>query len=152
MARLVPLALIVFVLIAGCDDESSPSASSPSREGRTVDDLPHGAFGALALSEDGEPRPIVPKTEIVVSFEKVGRIGWDSGCNNGSSDLEITGDRLKVDDRFATTLKGCPGPLGGQERWLIGLLTSDPEWRLDGRRLTLNSGARGMELESLAEA
>jgi heat shock protein HslJ len=151
MVRLIALALAALALMAGCsDDESSPTAGAAPTESPPVDNLPREAFVALALSDGGEPRPIVPETEIVVSFEEDGKIGWDSGCNRGSSDLEIVEDHLKVDDRFGSTLMGCSGPLGDQERWLIRFLTSDPEWQIDGRRLTLKSRPRDMELAPTA--
>jgi heat shock protein HslJ len=145
MAKGTPLVVVAFALIAGCgNDESGATAGVSERP--PASDLPRASFVALALSHDGEPRSIVPDTEIVITFEDEGQIGWDSGCNEGFSDLAIDEHRLKVDDRFGTTLVGCPGALNGQENWLIAFLTSDPEWRLNEQRLTLQSGSRKMEL------
>ncbi len=55
---------------------------------------------------------------------------------------------MSVEDRLASTLRGCPGALGKQERWLTEFLISDPEWRLAGKRLTLTSGQGEIELHA----
>jgi heat shock protein HslJ len=148
--RCVVFALIPLAVVVGCGDDASRPAPSTAAEAQSANELPHSSFVALALAEGGEPRPVVRDTEIVVTFEEGGRIGWDSGCNRGSSKLEISDNRLTVDDRFSSTLRGCPGRLGEQETWLIELITSDPKWRLEGRRLVLTGTAREMELESRA--
>ena len=54
---------------------------------------------------------------------------------------------LTVEDRFGSTLMGCPGELGCRESWLTELLTSDPAWRLEGDTLELTSGDDAVVLE-----
>lgn len=147
MVRLIGLTALGCALLAGCGGDRSGQVTESSHA-QDPADLPGQAFVAHALSEDGKPQPIVPETEIVVSFEENGKIAWDSGCNRGSSDLQIAEDRLTIEDKFGSTLRGCPGALGEQEQWLIALLTSDPEWRLGSGLLTLTSGPRRLELQA----
>ena len=50
-------------------------------------------FISAAVTEDGEPRPLVPDTRIRVTFEQRDgqRVaGWHAGCNHFGADLEIT--------------------------------------------------------------
>jgi hypothetical protein len=106
-------------------------------------------FVSMAVTENGEPRPLVPGTRIAVSFlERDGRTGvvWSAGCNTFGADVEITADRLLV-GVIAGTAAGCRDDLHAQDEWLAGFFGSDPRWRLDDR-LVLTSGGTVIELEA----
>jgi heat shock protein HslJ len=130
------------LVLAACgsgEDEAEQSAG----------DLRGRAFTATAVTENGEPRALVPGTRIQVSFGEGEDwpIGWKAGCNSlFGTDAEITADRLVVREIGGTAI-GCRHGLAEQEVWLDGFFDSDPEWRLSGDRLTLISGESAIELE-----
>jgi heat shock protein HslJ len=135
-------ALSLLVPVACGSGEEPPQLTRGGLLGRT--------FISAAVTEDGEPRALVPGTRIRVTFEEREDrrvVGWRAGCNMFGADLEITGDRLLV-GRIAATLIGCSDGLPEQDGWLAGFLGSDPRWRLSEDRLTLTSGDTVIELEA----
>jgi heat shock protein HslJ len=51
---------------------------------QTADDLWGRTFVSVAVTEDGEPRPLIPGTRIELTFgqrEDEGGIRWKAGCN-----------------------------------------------------------------------
>jgi heat shock protein HslJ len=143
----VALALVSaasLVALVACGSGDDEAAQTPA-------DLLGRTFTSTAVTEDGEPRPLVPGTRIEVSFavrEEHWPIGWKAGCNSlFGTDAEITADRLVVRE-IGGTLVGCRNDLQAQEDWLSGFLESAPEWRLSGDHLTLTSGRTVIELEA----
>jgi META domain len=152
----VMLSLVALTGLLGCGDDDEASGQEPS-------DLTGLTYVATVRSEGGEARPLLPiretldlrtGTQMVVAFQidDPDELAWAGGCNRVSSGLEVTGERLLVEDRFGSTLAGCDGPLGEQERWLTRFLLSDPAWALDGDRLALTSGDATLELDQAEQA
>jgi heat shock protein HslJ len=113
-------------------------------------DLLGRAFRSTAVTEDSEPRRLVPDTHITVTFEERANedgVGWQAGCNTFGADAEITADSLVV-GQIAGTEIGCPDDLQQQDEWLVDFFGSDPEWQLSGDSLSLTSHNTVIELEA----
>ncbi|HEY1236805.1 MAG TPA: META domain-containing protein [Solirubrobacterales bacterium] len=106
-------------------------------------------FQATAVTQGGQPRPIVGQTKIDVSFGKEdGFVGWSAGCNGmGAKGVRISGDQILIKG-FASTAMSCPGPRAQQEQWLNTFFDADPHWELMGKdRLELTSGDKVIDLQ-----
>jgi hypothetical protein len=107
-------------------------------------------FVALAITEDGRPRPIVPGTRMFVTIsENVNGqpfVGVDAGCGKGG-DLEVAPDRLIVGDLAGPSVPCRDDDALEQQQQLERFILSDPRWRLvNGRDLILSSGVTVIEL------
>jgi hypothetical protein len=90
------------VVVGACGSGDDEAAQTPA-------DLMGRAFASTAVTEDGEPRPLVPGTRIEVSFGdgEDWPIGWKAGCNSlFATDADITAHRLVVRE-IGGTLIGC---------------------------------------------
>lgn len=134
-------ALSLLTLIA-CGSDGDEAEQAPA-------DLWGRTFISTVVTEDGEPRPLVPDTRIRVTFEEReerGVVRWEAGCNTFGGEVEIGAERLLVGEITGTEI-GCPDELHEQDNWLGGFLGSDPRWRSSDDRLTLTSGDTVIELE-----
>lgn len=97
------------------------------------DDAPwNRTFLSTAVTENGEPRPLVGGTRISLTFVEDGhRIGAQAGCNSMGGQASFEGGRLVVGD-LATTEMGCDPPRHAQDEWLAGFLTSRPQYSFSG--------------------
>lgn len=68
------------------------------------------------------------------------RAGGSTGCNSWSAAVRIAGRRLTTGPVMATR-RACAPPLMQVERDFVRVLDSSPNWRLEGRRLVLESRA-----------
>jgi heat shock protein HslJ len=121
---------------------------------QAAEDLWGRTFVSAAVTEDGEPRPLVPDTRIRVTFEQGdGRrvAGWHAGCNHFGADVRIAADNLRLGTIGGTEI-GCSDALQQQDVWLAEFFGSDPEWSLSGDRFTLSSDATVIELKEAPPA
>ncbi|WP_344215367.1 META domain-containing protein [Kribbella sancticallisti] len=115
---------------------------------------------STAVTEDGEPKQLVPKTRIRLGFARVPNKNSDgprvydvvrthAGCNRMGTAVAagelLTGGSLWIPGLGGTQV-GCRPPLRDQEEWLKTFLTSKPSWRLSGDELTLASGGTTITL------
>jgi META domain len=70
---------------------------------------------------------------------------WEANCNEYFYRFEATAERLTTSEG-GSTLVGCFGPLGREDRWLDRFFSADPLWRLKEGRLTLAAGKRVVKL------
>jgi heat shock protein HslJ len=135
----IPTLLAALIALSGCSDSDESSGMPP-------DDLANREFVSTAVTEDGEPRPLEPDTEISLSFEREEKrdtltLIWEAGCNSAGAPVEISDDQLVIEGkRIMTTLTGCPKPLMAQDAWLWEFFDADPKWKLTDGELTLASG------------
>jgi heat shock protein HslJ len=116
---------------------------------QTAEDLWGRTFVSVAVTEDGEPRPLIPGTRIKLTFEQredEGIIGWEAGCNLHGARVDITPQRLHL-RQMAGTDMGCTDELHEQDQWLGALFNSDPHWELREDRLMLTFGGTSIELK-----
>lgn len=149
-SRLLIVSAVLVVLAAaaaGCSNDEGDTAPAP----QDPEALVGVRFVGTEGTQSGEPLTLEPGTQIRVEFEGAETLLWDAGCNQTFSTVMIGAAELTVEDRFGSTLMGCPGALGRQESWLTELLTSDPAWRLEGDTLELTSGDDAVVLERSEE-
>ncbi|MEV0802711.1 META domain-containing protein [Kribbella sp. NPDC050281] len=115
---------------------------------------------STAVTEDGNPKDLVPNTRIRLEFaeqpnpnEEGPRVyhclGAYAGCNQfGASAAagELLADgRLWIDGYFVTQQR-CEPPLMAQDEWLTKFLVSQPSWHLNHGQLTLASAGTAITL------
>lgn len=110
---------------------TSPPTSAP------VSGLDGRQFVSVLVTEDATSKVLVSGTTIRLGFSS-GQLSASAGCNNMSSDYELTGGKLVVGS-MATTEMGCQANLMDQDQWLAGFLGSKPALALDGNNLVLTS-------------
>jgi heat shock protein HslJ len=140
-------ALIAGIAVSGCSGSDDEPRQSPAG-------LWGRGFVSTAVTEGGEPRPLVPDTRITMEFagrQDHGRLSWRAGCNLFGGELEATPDTLRI-EVGPSTMMGCPPRLQEQDEWLARFLESAPGWRLRDDALTLTSGEAAIELEATGAA
>jgi heat shock protein HslJ len=96
---------------------------------------------STAVTQDGEPRPLAPKTRVRLQFTDDGRLVADAGCNSMQSKVKTSDGKLTLDGELASTAMGCPGPQQGQDSWLAKIIQASPTWKLTGDKLDLTAGS-----------
>ena len=111
----------------------SPSPSEPPAgfDGRT--------FLSVGVTDDGEPRPLVPGTRIQLRFDGP-NLGANAGCNHMGGNYRIDGDRIAFTGGGMTEM-GCDDARHAQDDWLMTFLGAGPTYQLNGHDLVLTSGA-----------
>ncbi|WP_029112516.1 META domain-containing protein [Mycobacterium sp. URHB0044] len=118
--RLVAPPLVSLLLVAGCS--SVAAADDPTPDGRTF----------VSVGVDGEQIP--GGGPLVLGFE-AGQVTAYAGCNHGSGPVDLADGRMTA--QLATTLMGCPSPVGDADAWMTRLFDARPAWTLAGDTLTL---------------
>jgi heat shock protein HslJ len=101
---------------------------------------------STAVSENGQPKELAPKTRVRLTFTDDGRLVADAGCNSMQSKVSTSDGKLTLKDQLASTAMGCPGMQQGQDSWLAGIISSKPAWKLDGSKLELTLGGTTISL------
>jgi heat shock protein HslJ len=114
----------------------SPSVPPAGLDGRT--------FLSVAVTEDGEPRPLVADTRIRLNFEG-NNLGASAGCNSMGFTYNLDGDRIVASGGQMTEM-GCDPARHAQDDWLSGLLGAGPTFTLNGHDLVLTSGTTVLTL------
>lgn len=130
-----PVALLVAVaaVLASCG-EDEPVATGAGPGGVELAD----EYVAVEVTAGGEPRPLVPGTELRLTFDD-DRLGASLGCNQMGGPFEVDGTRLVV-EQLETTEMGCEPALHDQDRWFADFVTSRPQLLTSGDEIQLNDG------------
>jgi heat shock protein HslJ len=94
-------------------------------------------FLSTRVTENGELRPLVEGTQILLAFEAV-RLSANAGCNTMSGGYTITAGQLLVGD-LATTMMACAQPLMTQDQWLAAFLNKRPQIQVSGTDMVLSA-------------
>jgi heat shock protein HslJ len=129
----VPLLLV----LAACGERPTDPGAQPRPQ---ADPLRGRTFLAMAVTEDGAPRTLVPKTELSVQFTDDGRLIAQAGCNMMQGRVDTSDGTLTVPDGLSVTEMGCDAPRHEQDAFVTKVLTANPRWELTGDRLTIRSG------------
>ncbi len=132
-ARLI---LIAFVL-AGCDLLGDAGGGDAALDGTE--------WLSLAVTEDGEDRPLVDGTQIHLRFTD-GQLGASAGCNSMSGAYRFEEGRLIFEGGGVTEM-GCDEERHAQDEWLFGFIGAQPSVAQEGDKLTLTSGATVITLQ-----
>ncbi|MFP3907337.1 MAG: META domain-containing protein [Acidimicrobiales bacterium] len=144
--RSIPIAVLVMVLLptVACGDAASPSDTDAD----VGQDLVGRTFISRQITVDGEPHELIGDSSIRLTFEEgpPEEVRADAGCNTLHGRLDSTADQTLTVSSIASTEMGCPSQLHAQDEWVIDVLTSEPEWRLDGDTLVISTLTIEIEL------
>src|SRR3954463_13389359 len=115
----------------------SPTSTPASLDGRT--------FVSVSVVRDGADFPLVPNSQLRLSFPTGQQLGASAGCNSISGNYAIDANVLLV-NQLGTTDMACPPPLMQQETWFTQLLSSRPTLALDGDNLTVTTGTTAVNM------
>ena len=115
--------------VAGC--APTAAADDPTPDGRTF------------VSVDVVGEQIPGGGPLTLGFAG-GRLSAFAGCNHGSGPADLRDGHLTT--RLATTMMGCPPPLGDADGWMARFLEARPAWTLNADTLTLRTDAATVTL------
>ncbi len=157
-ARLFAVAGAVLLATAGCG--LLPGAGSCgaiiaacSRAGPDIDiDLPeHVTYRAIRIVEAGEPRPILPGTEITLTFRGQGELQVYAGCNHLDLRAHDEGGGRLVVDQLAMTALACLDDRAQQDAWLYDFFAAGPGWGFDLETLFLRANHTEIRLVAVVD-
>ena len=136
------IAFVLLALVAGaCGDSGDRVAAT--MKGRT--------FLSESVTVQGQPRPLLPATQVRITFSTDGRITASAGCNLLSGTVRTEDDHLVIAD-LASTEMGCDPARHVQDEWLSSVLVTNPTFAIDGAQLELRSGDTVLRLLDRAVA
>ena len=108
-----------------------PSEPPAGLDGRT--------FLSVGVTDNGEPRPLVPDTRIQLTFDGP-NLGANAGCNHMGGSYRLDVDRIAFIGGGMTEM-ACDDARHAQDDWLMSFLGSGPIFQLNGHDLVLTTGA-----------
>jgi len=129
---LAPLVVLALAAAACGDDEPVATGAGPGGVPLAEE------YVSIEVTAGGEPRPLVPGTEIRLTFDG-DRIGASLGCNQLGGRFSVDGTRLVVED-LSTTEMGCDPERHEQDQWFADLLTGRPQLLTSGDEIQINDG------------
>lgn len=149
--RALALIALLGALLFGCGDsgDDAGAGSDTSPTARTGQADPDVTYVVTGVTEKGEPRVLVPGSEIRLAFQD-GRLGITAGCNSMSGAYRLEGTRLTVES-LATTEMGCDQALMTQDAWVAGLFAEPVQLRT-GNDAAIISGDVVLALTDREEA
>jgi heat shock protein HslJ len=136
----VVLALPLLLVASGCGDDGA----APKTVGRTVPVLDGTSWIATTITEHGQPRAVVPGSQIRVEFTD-GNISVNAGCNGMGGEYSLSEEAELRTGTLSGTMMACDQPLMDQDQWLSGTVFAEPlVASVDGDTLTLSR--EGLEL------
>lgn len=132
--RVLVLLLVLALAAAGCGDDDEPVAAGAGPGGVTL----AAEYVSVEVTAGGEPRPLVPGTEIRLTFDG-DHLGASLGCNQLGGTFTVEGTRLVV-EALETTEMGCDPALHDQDRWFAELLAGRPQILTSGGEIQVDDG------------
>jgi heat shock protein HslJ len=102
-------------------------------------------FLSTAVTVDGGERPLVPGTQIRLTFGEDGQLGASAGCNSYGAPFRVDAGVL-IADGGAMTEMGCDAPRHAQDDWLFEFLGARPTITFSNGELTLTVGTTTIRL------
>jgi heat shock protein HslJ len=126
MNRLLLTVPVLALMIIGCSTAAADPLTLNGRQFLSVD-----------VTVNGVQRLLVAGTRVRLAFTD-GNIGASAGCNHIGGAYRIDGGRLIV-DQLGMTEMGCDPARHDQDGWLSAFLGAQPQVRLAGPELVLES-------------
>lgn len=133
--RVLAALALAGVVFAACGDDDADVASG---DGPPTGVPLAGEYLSVEVTESGAVRPLVPGTQIRLTFDGTS-VGATLGCNHLGGTYRLDGDVLIVDE-LSTTDMGCDPSRHDQDQWFADLLSSRPTLAVGGDTLTLTGG------------
>jgi heat shock protein HslJ len=133
-------ALVVLLVLGGCDTDGGDDATAASPTGAPSVSL-EGPTWALS----SEPTPGSPLDGIVVTARfKDGTMSGESGCNTYTTSYAVDGNSLTIGSEIAGTRRACPPAETAVERAYLERLPQVSAYRISGGTLTLLNGDQAL--------
>jgi heat shock protein HslJ len=133
--RLGVVLTLPLLLLAACGDNGS---DAPGVSGRTVPDLDGTSWIATKVTEKGQPRALVPGSELRIDFAD-GSMSISAGCNGMGGNYTLSDESELSAGTLTGTEMACAQPLMDQDTWLSGTVFAAPlTASVDGNTLTLS--------------
>jgi heat shock protein HslJ len=143
------VAVLMLLVLAGCGGRGAAQEQPPAQQ---PDPLRGKTFLAMAVTEDGKPRQLAPKTELSVEFTDDGRLIARAGCNIMQGRVDTSDGTLTVDGGLSMTEMGCDAPRHDQDAFVAGVLSANPAWELTDGRLTIRTGTTVFDMAAEDQA
>lgn len=129
------------LLVSGCGDSEEVDTGGTDSPTRAAQAILNRQFVGDRVLDGTEPKPIVPGSQISISFDQDGNVSASAGCNQmgGEPDQDLLDDGRVVVASIMSTEMACDLELMEQETWLADLLTAGLDWSLDGDTLELSN-------------
>jgi heat shock protein HslJ len=129
-------ALVVLLVLSGCDADSGDDATAAGPTG-----TPSVSLEGPTWTLSSEPAPGAPLEGIVVTarFEN-GTMSGESGCNTYTTSYEVDETSLTIGSEIAGTRRACPPAETAVERAYLQRLPQVSAYRISGGTLTLLNG------------
>lgn len=136
--RLSFAALLLFGLGAAACGDDGDDASGSAGTAPTAEELVANTWTILEVDTDGSLEPALDGTTPTLTFADDDTVALETGCNNGATSWQLSGDELTF-GLIAQTLMACTDPPGidVQEAALTTALDSTTTVSLDAGTLTL---------------
>jgi heat shock protein HslJ len=129
------------LLLVGCGEGDG---TDPRTVGRTVPALDGTSWIATSVTENGQPRALVPGSELRIDFTE-GDISINAGCNGMGGSYTLSEEAELRAGTLSGTMMACDQPLMDQDRWLSDTVFGAPlVASVEGDTLTLSR--EGLEL------
>lgn len=122
----VLVTLLITGLLAGC------AAGDPQLSGTSWNLAAYGPSGNLTAA--------APDVETSLAFDPDGQVSGNMGCNTFGGSFQEQGGKVTF-EALASTLMACDEVRMQQEGAVLGLLSGEMNFSIDGSRLTLTSAA-----------
>jgi heat shock protein HslJ len=139
-------AVLLLLVVAGCGARTEAAQVAPG-----PDPLRGRTFTATAVTEDGKPKQLAPKTELTVEFTDDGRLIARAGCNTMQGQVDTGDGTLTVDGGLSMTEMGCDPARHDQDEFVAGVLSANPRWELTDSRLTIRTGTTVFDMTAEEE-
>lgn len=138
------VAVLLLLVVAGC------GARTEARDAPAPNPLQGRKFVAMAVTDDGKPRELVPKSELSLEFTDDGRLIARAGCNMMQGNVDTSGGTLTV-DALSMTEMGCEPALLDQDKFVADVLAANPKWELNDGRFTVRAGTTVFDMTAEEE-
>lgn len=145
-ARTLALLLVGALALASCGEDEEPDTAGRGPGGTPLAD----EYVSVEVTAGGEPRPLVPGTEIRIRFRD-DRLAASLGCNELAGGFRVDGTMLVVDELVETEV-ACDPERHEQDRWFGGLLTGTVQLLTSGDEMVINDGYTAVVLRDATVA
>jgi len=155
--------------------EMVPTITAEPGRSADVEALVGRTFASVAVTEDGQPRELLPDTELRISLRQPSSwrttdpdtgerrpvaadavATWSGGCNAARAPIAVADGHLALAPGppgwaraggYVRTHMLCSSERDDQQAWFSAVISDLPQWILEGDRLTLETDSVTIVLE-----
>ncbi|MDY0872842.1 META domain-containing protein [Dongia rigui] len=101
-------------------------------------------MGVTWVADEIGGTPVLPDSEVTLTFNPDGRSGGKGGCNTYGAGYQRNGNALTFEQAMSTQMFCAPDALMAQEHAYLNLLPQVTGFERSGDKLTLNTPAKSI--------